>query len=75
MNMLLFRPFLTHSTLNAGLLGDDWKAAVGKCIISAQKTIEIVYEAYKVHTYFQTWYVPTTPYTNCGPLTHGQKVV
>lgn len=48
--MLLFRPFLTRSDHPDGLM-----AAAAKCVASAQKTIETVHEAYKVHTYFQTW--------------------
>ena len=53
--MLLFRPFVTYYARERLQSSDELMAAVEKCISSAQKTIEIVYEAYKVHTYFRTW--------------------
>ncbi|KAJ4258989.1 hypothetical protein NW762_008077 [Fusarium torreyae] len=58
--MLLFRPFVTQCARNSTQPPYELMAAVEKCISSAQKTIEIVYEAYKVHTYFRTWWYNTT---------------
>ncbi|RBR04656.1 uncharacterized protein FIESC28_11521 [Fusarium coffeatum] len=58
--MLLFRPFVTYYARERLQPSDELMAAVEKCISSAQKTIEIVYEAYKVHTYFRTWWYNTT---------------
>ncbi|KAF4986357.1 hypothetical protein FGRMN_10884 [Fusarium graminum] len=58
--MLLFRPFVTQCAREPRQPSDTLMRAVEKCISSAQKTIEIVYEAYKVHTYFRTWWYNTT---------------
>ncbi|KAH6950954.1 hypothetical protein DER45DRAFT_544269 [Fusarium avenaceum] len=58
--MLLFRPFVTQCAREPCQPSDELMRAVEKCISSAQKTIEIVYEAYKVHTYFRTWWYNTT---------------
>ncbi|KAJ4129069.1 hypothetical protein NW768_007600 [Fusarium equiseti] len=58
--MLLFRPFVSHYARERLRPSDEFMATVEKCISSAQKTIEIVYEAYKVHTYFRTWWYNTT---------------
>ncbi|KAF4968528.1 hypothetical protein FSARC_4095 [Fusarium sarcochroum] len=58
--MLLFRPFVTQCARDSSQPPYELMAAVEKCISSAQKTIEIVYEAYKVHTYFRTWWYNTT---------------
>ncbi|RGP75341.1 hypothetical protein FLONG3_5731 [Fusarium longipes] len=58
--MLLFRPFVTQCARERLQPSDELMRAVEKCISSAQKTIEIVYEAYKVHTYFRTWWYNTT---------------
>ncbi|SPJ88565.1 related to C6 transcription factor [Fusarium torulosum] len=58
--MLLFRPFVTQCAREPRQPSDELMRAVEKCVSSAQKTIEIVYEAYKVHTYFRTWWYNTT---------------
>lgn len=70
--MLLFRPFLMQCARDSHP-PEELAATVDMCVSSARKTIEIVYEAYKVHTYFQTWYVGTAlAKTRVGPiwLTH-----
>ncbi|QPC78034.1 hypothetical protein HYE68_008786 [Fusarium pseudograminearum] len=59
--MLLFRPFLTRCTPEPDEQPSDaLSGAVDKCVSSAQRTIEIIYETYKVHTYFRTWWYNTT---------------
>ncbi|KAM0268935.1 hypothetical protein ACHAPA_004535 [Fusarium lateritium] len=58
--MLLFRPFVTQCARESNQLPPELMTAVDKCLSSAKKTIETVYEAYKVHTYFRTWWYNTT---------------
>ncbi|CAF3524518.1 unnamed protein product [Fusarium graminearum] len=59
--MLLFRPFLTRCTPEPDEQSSNaLNGAVDKCVSSAQRTIEIIYETYKVHTYFRTWWYNTT---------------
>ncbi|KAH7003109.1 fungal-specific transcription factor domain-containing protein [Fusarium venenatum] len=59
--MLLFRPFVTRCTREPNQQpSNELVGAVNKCVSSAQRTIEIMYETYKVHTYFRTWWYNTT---------------
>ncbi|KAK6721014.1 hypothetical protein SNK03_004070 [Fusarium graminearum] len=59
--MLLFRPFLTRCTPEPDEQSSNaLNGAVDKCVSSAQRTIEIMHETYKVHTYFRTWWYNTT---------------
>ncbi|KAG8677555.1 hypothetical protein FPOAC1_003578 [Fusarium poae] len=59
--MLLFRPFVTHCTQEPNQQpSNELVGAVNKCVSSAQRTIEIMYETYKVQTYFRTWCYNTT---------------
>ncbi|KAM0370027.1 hypothetical protein ACHAPY_010706 [Fusarium culmorum] len=60
--MLLFRPFVTRCSTRESdeQPSDALNGAVDKCVSSAQRTIEIIYETYKVHTYFRTWWYNTT---------------
>jgi hypothetical protein len=44
--MLLFAPFLTTpATVN-----------IGKCLDSAKQTIDIIYDTFRHHDFFRTWY-------------------
>lgn len=53
--MLLFRPFLAHSTRNQEnpFSIDDGET---RCVDSAQETIRMIHETFKTQTFFQTWY-------------------
>ncbi|KAH8901360.1 hypothetical protein GQ53DRAFT_850945 [Thozetella sp. PMI_491] len=59
--MLLFRPFLSF-LMRDSVESDDpiLIEAADKCIQSAQRTIEVMYDVFKVHTYFRTWWYNTT---------------
>jgi hypothetical protein len=54
--MLLFRPFLTYYA-QSPVYHDALGQAINKCVDSAKATIEIVYETYRVYSFFRTWYV------------------
>lgn len=64
--MFIFRPFLYYLTLQGegdktraseaqGLLG----MAAKKCLDSARKTIDIIYETFRQYSLFRCWYVPS----------------
>ncbi len=54
--MLLFRPFLSYNMQNPLSTNDALATASENCISSAQRTIEAIYDMYKVHAYFRTWF-------------------
>lgn len=55
--MLLFRPFLSMLTGDAGTpLPPGIAEAVEKCITSAKRTIEVVHEAMIANSFFRTWW-------------------
>lgn len=64
--MVLFRPFLAYLTSTTeDLNGKNWtpeaqavlEMAARKCIDSSKKTVEIIYETFRQHTFFRCWYV------------------
>lgn len=57
--MLLFRPFLAHSTRNQGGTPISISDGVTKCVDSAQKTIKTIYDTFRAETFFRTWYAET----------------
>ncbi|KAH8674141.1 fungal-specific transcription factor domain-containing protein [Xylariales sp. PMI_506] len=58
--MLLFRPFLSHQMHNPMSGHEGLVTATERCLYSAQRTIEVIYETYQVHPYFRTWWYNTT---------------
>lgn len=67
--MFIFRPLLSYLTISPQ--GEDGKAqapeaqrrletAAKKCLDSARKTVDIIYEMFRQHSLFQCWYVPST---------------
>ncbi|KAM0224053.1 hypothetical protein ACHAQD_002418 [Fusarium lateritium] len=73
--MLLFRPFVTQCARESSQLPAELMTAVDKCISSAKKTIETVYEAYKVHTYFRTCSQKDTRWYNTTYITIAASVL
>ena len=54
--MLLFRPFLAHSSRNRQGTPISISEGVIKCVESAQQTIQTIYNTFRTQTFFQTWY-------------------
>lgn len=59
--MLLFRPFLSHFTRKLRHTPTELEETINKCLESARKTIEVIHDIYRVHTFFRCWYVPPPP--------------
>ncbi|KAH8883540.1 hypothetical protein GQ53DRAFT_732448 [Thozetella sp. PMI_491] len=62
--LALFRSFIDLCASNT-LAGDNPSSdllyqCANKCVASAQRTIELVYDTFKVHEYFRTWWYNTT---------------
>jgi hypothetical protein len=55
--MLLFRPFLSHFTRKLRHTPTELEETINKCLEAAMKTIEVIYDIYRVHTFFRCWYV------------------
>ncbi|KNG89379.1 hypothetical protein ANOM_001872 [Aspergillus nomiae NRRL 13137] len=58
--MLLFRPFLSHFTRKLRHPPIELEQTIGKCLDAAMKTIEVIYDIYRVHTFFRCWWYNTT---------------
>ncbi|KIW10076.1 hypothetical protein PV08_11036 [Exophiala spinifera] len=62
--ILLFRPFLIYATYQNSeqppIPLPQLEEAIEKCISSATKTIEIMYDTFQQHTYFRNWWYNTT---------------
>ncbi|KAI9374232.1 fungal-specific transcription factor domain-containing protein [Aspergillus egyptiacus] len=65
--MLLFRPFLSHFTSFPSQLQtaepelrSTLVATVSKCLEAAEKTITIIHDIYRLHTFFRCWWYNTT---------------
>ncbi|KAK7202441.1 C6 transcription factor [Myxozyma melibiosi] len=58
--MLLFRPFLVCVPSDLTKLPSILEEAIQKCVESARATIDIIYDIYRTHTFFQTWWYNTT---------------
>ncbi|KAL1968879.1 hypothetical protein VTN77DRAFT_1240 [Rasamsonia byssochlamydoides] len=64
--MLLFRPFLAYSTRSTKQAQAPPAApslleeAANKCLHSARRTIEIIYDTFRTHTFFRCWWYNTT---------------
>lgn len=57
MKMLLFRPFLSHFTRKLRHPPNELEETIAKCLDAAMKTIEVIHDIYRVHTFFRCWYV------------------
>ena len=57
--MLLFRPFLSHFTRKLRHTPAELEETITKCLDSAMKTIDVIYDIYRVHTFFRCWFVHT----------------
>ncbi|CAI7677180.1 hypothetical protein N7533_006752 [Penicillium manginii] len=58
--MLLFRPFLSHFTRKLRHTPTELEETINKCLEAAMKTIEVIYDIYRVHTFFRCWWYNTT---------------
>ncbi|KAF7588352.1 hypothetical protein BBP40_005781 [Aspergillus hancockii] len=58
--MLLFRPFLSHFTRKLRHPPIELETTIGKCLDAAMKTIEVIYDIYRIHTFFRCWWYNTT---------------
>lgn len=65
--MFIFRPFLAYLTLTPQGEGGKKRApeaqrvleiAAKKCLDSARKTVDIIYETFRQYSFFRSWYVP-----------------
>lgn len=66
--MILFRPFLAYLTSTTeDNNSNNWapeaqtvlEMAARKCIDSSKKTVDIIYETFRQHTFFRCWYIST----------------
>ncbi|KAJ5692955.1 hypothetical protein N7462_002378 [Penicillium macrosclerotiorum] len=58
--MLLFRPFLNHFTRKLRHPPSELEETITKGLDSAMKTIEVIHDIYRVHTFFRCWWYNTT---------------
>ncbi|KAJ5174675.1 uncharacterized protein N7482_000552 [Penicillium canariense] len=58
--MLLFRPFLSHFTRKLRHPPNELEETISKGLDSAMKTIEVIHDIYRVHTFFRCWWYNTT---------------
>ncbi|KAG2416019.1 hypothetical protein HFD88_007211 [Aspergillus terreus] len=58
--MLLFRPFLGHFTRKLRHTPSELEETIAKCLDAAMRTIEVIYDIYRVHTFFRCWWYNTT---------------
>jgi hypothetical protein len=65
--MFIFRPFLAYLTLTPQGEGGKTRGpeaqrllelAAKKCLDSARKTVDIIYETFRQYSFFRCWYVP-----------------
>lgn len=60
--MLLFRPFLSHFTRKLRHTPAELEETINKCLDAAMKTIDVIYDIYRIHTFFRCWFVhPLAP--------------
>ncbi|RAL02066.1 RmlC-like cupin [Aspergillus ibericus CBS 121593] len=58
--MLLFRPFLSHFTRKLRHTPMELEETIVKCLDAAMKTIQVIYDIYRIHTFFRCWWYNTT---------------
>lgn len=54
--MLLFRPFLSHFTRKLRHKPTELEETIAKCLDAAVRTIEVIHDIYRIHTFFRCWY-------------------
>ncbi|PYH41675.1 uncharacterized protein BP01DRAFT_418546 [Aspergillus saccharolyticus JOP 1030-1] len=78
--MLLFRPFLSHFTRKLRHPPMELEQTIAKCLDAAMKSIEVIYDIYRIHEFFRCWWYNTTyvmfatstlllPMSKLGPCT------
>ncbi|OJJ48751.1 hypothetical protein ASPZODRAFT_130868 [Penicilliopsis zonata CBS 506.65] len=58
--MLLFRPFLSYFSRKLRHTPVELEETISKCLDAAMKTIEVIYDIYRIHTFFRCWWYNTT---------------
>ncbi|RHZ60795.1 uncharacterized protein CDV56_104166 [Aspergillus thermomutatus] len=58
--MLLFRPFLSYFTRKLRHTPTELEETITKCLDAAMKTIEVIYDIFRIHTFFRCWWYNTT---------------
>ncbi|KAI9037624.1 Zn(II)2Cys6 transcription factor [Aspergillus affinis] len=58
--MLLFRPFLSHFTRKLRHTPTELEETIAKCLDAAMRTIEVIYDIYRIHTFFRCWWYNVT---------------
>ncbi|PYH29832.1 RmlC-like cupin [Aspergillus neoniger CBS 115656] len=58
--MLLFRPFLSYFTRKLRHTPMELEETIAKCLDAAMKTIQVIYDIYRIHTFFRCWWYNTT---------------
>lgn len=59
--MLLFRPFLSYFTRKLRHTPMELGETIAKCLDAAMKTIQVIYDIYRIHTFFRCWYACLIP--------------
>ncbi|CAI7606074.1 unnamed protein product [Penicillium glandicola] len=57
---LLFRPFLSHFARKLQHPPTELDQTFDKCLDSAMKTLQVIHDLYRVHTFFRCWWYNTT---------------
>lgn len=55
MKTLLFGPFLRNCIHRLGDTPPELRQPISRCLDSAKKTIEVIYNTYTAHTFFRSW--------------------
>jgi hypothetical protein len=58
--MLLFRPFLSYFTRKLRQTPTEPDETIAKCMDAATKTIEVIHDIFRIHTFFRCWWYNTT---------------
>ncbi|KAF9252862.1 transcriptional regulator family: Fungal Specific TF [Penicillium roqueforti] len=58
--MLLFRPFLSHFPRKLRHSPSELDQTFDKCLDAAMKTLQVLHDLYRVHTFFRCWWYNTT---------------
>ncbi|KAG0154248.1 hypothetical protein PDIDSM_1628 [Penicillium digitatum] len=58
--MLLFRPFLSRLTRKAQHPPTDLDQTFDKCLDAAIRSLQVLHDLYRVHTFFRCWWYNTT---------------
>jgi Fungal specific transcription factor domain len=58
--MVLYRPFLVYASRTPRRLPVALESTVAKCVNAAKETTEIMYDTFRHHVFFRTWWYNTT---------------